>query len=476
MSLNDQFEYGRIPLKPLAYKNKDLAGTNELIVDYGEDASYHIYISDSNDPKKLIDITNLIIKEILPNAKINGNQFQINIEGIDDPTSLQDILNFIYKRFTYAEDPNGFDYNEDISKVYDPTTKTVLLRTTDGTIQLPITLADNVYDSSGKSLQERLNNMTRLGFSISYLRATEENQTEFEFEYPFANYSDFFEIRIGTVYVDKSRYYITNDLDEDGNYTSAKITFINDKIEIGRRIDILFMYNALAKTDGALEYMAGSNIANASISSIKLEKISDSYTLNDPTSVASSAAIYNLYSDISEVINTNSNNVIWTIDSDTSNNNIYVYLNNIPEDTVILANILIRTEKLLTTTLTIETTIDGSRVAYNYPLIYPDGSGLHNNIAPNKVLKVLLNTKDRIAHIVTNAIRTSRFIRACIDQETVISYTGLEYSIDSIINVYRNGVRLFEDIDYSINRGGETITLFVRTSEGERIIFEALTM
>ena len=66
----------------------------------------------------------------------------------------------------------------------------------------------------------------------------------------------------------------------------------------------------------------------------------------------------------------------------------------------------------------------------------------------------------------------SRFIHLCIDQETAISYAGLSYTASDIINVYRNGVRLFQDVDYSINAAAQTITLYVRTEDGERIIFE----
>ena len=34
MSLNEQFEHGRIPLKPLAFENKDLAQKREFLIDY----------------------------------------------------------------------------------------------------------------------------------------------------------------------------------------------------------------------------------------------------------------------------------------------------------------------------------------------------------------------------------------------------------------------------------------------------------
>ena len=63
MSLNDQYEHSRIPLKPLPYENRRLADCNEIMIDYsGDNPSYHIYIVDSSDKSKYIDITALILK------------------------------------------------------------------------------------------------------------------------------------------------------------------------------------------------------------------------------------------------------------------------------------------------------------------------------------------------------------------------------------------------------------------------------
>ena len=72
-------------------------------------------------------------------------------------------------------------------------------------------------------------------------------------------------------------------------------------------------------------------------------------------------------------------------------------------------------------------------------------------------------------------LTTTRYIHTCRDDERDISYNMLGYEVGSVIRVYRNGVRLFEDLDYSINRQTEIITLFTRTEEGERIVFEAMT-
>lgn len=471
MSLNDQFEHGRIPIIPLSHTNKDLAQRNEFIIDYGEDGTYHMYIAHHNDPNILIDLTACIIKEFLPNAAINANNFQITLEGIKEPTSLQGILNYIYKNFTLPDNINGFLYSRDISKVLDNTTKSVLLKNTDGTCLLPITTADNVYDASGMSLQDRLNNITRLGFSIDYVWATEENQTEFEIVYPFANYSDLMEVRIGTVYVDKTRYCVVPDIDSEGNYTTAKLVFINgeesESIEKGRRIDLIFIYNSTVRSEGQYEHMSGSALANSSVSAIKLEKTSDSYTLNDSSSIATSAAVFNLFSDLSDFVSNITDNAYWGIDLSNS------------ADTIMIPSIsdeckIINVATSCTKKSTVSLVVGDNGKTYN--IIYPDGSSLTRGISANRLLKLLVvnNTAYLLSgHI--GELKTARYIHTCVDQETSFSYAGLDYNDGDIINVYRNGVRLFEDLDYSIDKSTQQITVFVRTEEGERIVFEALS-
>lgn len=486
-SVNDQFEYGRAPLKPLPYAYKDLAQCNELIIDYkGDKPTYHIYIADSNDPKILIDITDLIIKEIFPNAKINANQFQILIEGVQDPTSLKDIINFIYKRFTYPENPNGFNYIKDIDKVLDPSAKTVLLRNTDGTILLPVTTADNVFDKSGKSLEERLNNMTRVGFGIDYVRATEDNQTQFTFTYPFVNYSDFVEVRVGTVYIDKTRYSITNNVDSEGNYTTATLKFIDSDytIEKGRRVDILFIYNSLAVSGGKYEYMYGGNIANGSISTSKLSKVSDSYTLNDSSAVASSTAVYKLFMAMVDSIDNHNGVSLWGIDK-YSYNYFFCYLDHISSSDVKDGSVLTLTNLNAKSVIQPDLNITFSDMGIRFSLVNLDGSSVIStmtSLAAGKTIRVLLDKTNYKAYLLSTdiySIGKSRLIYTCKDEteeakKYTISYAGLDYNPTSIIEVYRNGVRLFEDVDYSINKSAETITLFTRTNEGERIIFESL--
>ena len=70
-------------------------------------------------------------------------------------------------------------------------------------------------------------------------------------------------------------------------------------------------------------------------------------------------------------------------------------------------------------------------------------------------------------------LTSTRHIYSCRDQDTEIGFSDLSYDNNSFIKIYRNGIRLFKDLDYSINTQTSTITLFTRAEEGEIIVFEA---
>ena len=477
-SLNDQFEQGRIPIKPLPYKDRNLSQCNEIMIDYGENGNYHIYITHHNNPNEYIDITRLIVEEMLPEVEINGNQFTITIEGEKNPQTLKDIINYIWKRFTYAEDPSGFVYETDADKIYDPTTISVLLQTTDGQIQLPVTSADNVYDKNGNSIQSFINNTTRLGFSVSYIYATTNNQTSFEFDYPFEDYSDMLEVRIGTTYIDNTRYQITKHYTE-GHYTSATLDFIGETIENGRRIDLVWIFNSAYEDGGKVKFMSGAKIADSTIPISKLQKYSDSYSYADGNSVATSKALANLYTDLSTVINSNNQNMFTCADSFTGDSCIDIIIDDInPKDGDIF---IVTTAGLKLSTCTLQFkiykhSISGTTIIIKlYNIKTPDGNSLVKGFANNQVLKFKIEGENAILLSgISSEIRTSRYIYDCMDQEYTIPFDNLSYNTGDLIHVYRNGVRLFQDLDYYIDNTKEIITLFVRTEQGERIIFESL--
>lgn len=499
MSLNDQFEHGRIPLKPLPFSNKELSQCNEIMIDYGENGTYHIYITHHNDPNKYIDITSLIINEMLPKADINANQFTISIEGADKPVSLQDIINFIYKRFEYADDKSGFIFDRDKDKLFSSTTKTIILRTTDGTYQLPVTTADNVYDKNGKTIQDRLDQMTRLAFDTTYITATRQDQIRFKFDFPFTNYSDYMEVRIGTTYVDKSRYTIEKiyDAGSTTNYSSGRLTFLDESVEIGRSITILWIYNSYNIDDTTINNTSGSIIVNKSISIDKLNKVSNSFMLNDSSSLATSKALNDLY-----------NHIIDNFTTDTNNTTNYFKENNVPEYKNYIGiyvpkfmedsssdeymDYIVNNNSVMVISLSHDhpyypdgyflSIYDKNNTEYTIPILLPD-ENIPNPAAfkANSLIKLIIPNGPYISSAILinqsrGLIKPAKYVHTCIDQETIISYKKLtadEYV--GVMNVYRNGVRLFEDLDYSINEDDNEITLFVRTEEGERIVFELVS-
>ena len=473
-SNNDQFKMARIPLIPLAYDNKDLAQCNELIIDYTGDKTYHIYITDSEDRTKLIDITQLIIENIFPN--INADNFKITIEGLLNAQTLRHIINFIYKKFLYPDDPNGFDFVEDLDKVYDNTTKSILMRDTDEIYYLPITVASNVLDATGMSVQERLDSITKLGFANDFVRATTNNQTNFEFDFPFPNYlsdGNHMELRIGTVFIEPERYSIDIRYDAEGLEVGGTIIFLDESIEYGRAINILYIYNSKDSATGPLKYMNGALIVNGSLPTSKLLKKSDRYNLADPTSVATSKAVYNLYTKVYNDLNDYSPYVLYTVDTNnTSSKGQVLFVNS---DSFALRDgckICVRL---------VNATKSGLKIKFNNTEynIYDGGGLIDYPIAAGRMIDLVYSSSDSSFYIRSLSdykVDTNHFIYTTADQETVISFNGLEYEPGQQIFVYRNGVRLFEQLDYTMNLSTEEITLYVRTEEYERIVFEVMNI
>ena len=476
MGLNDQYNMSRIPLKPLPYKNRELAQNSEFMIDYvsedpSKSPSYHLYIVDAHDATKIIDLTNVMIKEAF------GNDITITIEGMEEPLSLHDLLNFIYKRFLYPDNLHGFNYDEDYDKVYAPGTKVILMRNADGSYFLPITTADAVFDKNGVNIQKRLDNITRLGFANDYIKVSQENQNVFEITYPFVNYplyGNYLELRIGTTFIDKTRYSLVDNRNEDGDVIGATITFFNETFEFGRRIDILYIYNAVGNADGEHAAVYGGQIANNTISTAKFEKISDLYTINDPTSVASSAAMYAMYKDFSEAINMNAGSSFFLLDSSSSRDTIDVNIatyNVFLSAKYIMLNIYVQNPKNENITITVRHGDQTQENTMQYTIHMEGG------IAAGRVLKLVLNQASiKPLTLIEDMLTQTRYIYTCIDGETEIPFKDLSYNTGSIIRVYRNGVRLFEDLDYSMNKTTEIVTLFTRAEEGERIVFEAMSI
>lgn len=464
---NSSFEHGRIPLKPLAYKNKDLAYTNELIVDYGNsDSTYELYIADGVNPSILHNLTEVIINNILPNFSISANQLDIDIEGVDEPLELQYLLNYIYKRFLYPEDTNGFNPLVDTQKILDATATNMLLTYEDGVPVLPVTLIDNVYDRSGKTMDERLKSMTKLGFSTENITAESAHQSEFEFTYPTDDYDDLMLVYVDGKFCPPGKYLTSvDDTDESIQIITIIDSNIVSSISAGSVISIIFVYNSAATSDGINEKVSGNNITNYSIPTKKLTDISDSYALDSSSTLATSKAVCDLYNHMIDLAIYGSSMYDFSIDNNTDATAIYY---NSSSDNVSMVDIAIAKNKNANAKLKI---VNSNTIIYT--IKFPDGTTPIRGFAANRTYRFYLDYNTLTAYLLnsnTKSVYTYKYI--CADQETEISYSGLTYYTGDSISVYRNGVRLFEDIDYSINSDNETITLFTRTENGEYIVFE----
>ena len=139
-------------------------------------------------------------------------------------------------------------------------------------------------------------------------------------------------------------------------------------------------------------------------------------------------------------------------------------------------NVIINTEKTYNCTMSVNYNDD---LVTNIPIKDINNNPLNKPIPAGKLIKFIWINSEGCFYIISNyanQIKSSKMIHQCKDRETTISFSNLDYTYGACIQVYRNGIRLFEDIDYSIDHGSQEITLFVRTELNETIIFEALSL
>ena len=473
MSAKDQYSMGRIPIRVLSYSQKDIAECREFIIDYdGENPTYNMYLVDPKNNKKLINLTDAVIKQAFPS--LNADNLKITINGLLNSLTLKEVINDIYASYLFPDDPSGFDYARDSDKFFDPSVINILLTDKSGQIYLPITSADNVFDSTGQSIQARLDSMTRLGFSTGYVRAEIANQTSFTIEYPFMNYStqgNFMELRIGTTYIEKTRYEVIDNKDTNGDIVSATINLLDEQLEKGRAINILYIYNSATPTGGELQFMSGAQLANGSTPIAKMEKVSDDYCNPDSGAVATSKAVYNLYKELMTTIDNYSPYCIYAVDANKSLSSGSILIVN-REDFILRdgcqVNVRITTKTKTGATLQLN--------GKTYP-IYDNHEPIAYSIEAGSILKLIYASEEERFYATSMhdyRIVQNRFLYTAKDKELTISFKGLFYNYSDPIMVYRNGVRLFEFVDYSIDYNEETITLYVRTEEDERFVFESL--
>ena len=470
-SLQDNFDMSRIPLRPLAYENKALAFTHELLVDStGENPTYHIFITDPEDNSKFIDLSAMILKEGL-----DSKDLTIKIDGVDEPLALNELIAYIYKRFLHINDIGGFRVDRDMPILFDKDNKNVLLQDINGSIVFPVVRTESVFDSSGISLKDKIDAITHLAYTRDVLIAEIDNQKVFNGTYPFLNYpivGNYMEFRKDGLVISPDRYHITDKTNTEGDVYGFNLSFPLETFPIGSKIEILYLYNTESVSD-TIPAIDGHKVTSKSLSTAKLEKVSDNYMLNDSSSIASSKAVFNLFRHISDAMSAVGGDSFFVKDMSTTNQTIIISMTNENfhfTNNYVMLHILTASSKMDDVTLRILYNNNGYTVTKELELSLPEGG-----IGANRMLRVLVNDQEAVLFdVATIKLNRGRYTHFSYPDEKDISFADLDYDQSTgLIDVYRNGIKLFEDIDYSINYMKQTITLFVPTTASEKIIFES---
>ena len=150
----------------------------------------------------------------------------------------------------------------------------------------PMTIASQVYTDDGETLEAKVRQISHIASAFDSIVVTKKGKT-FDIPVPFERYFDqpnMLLVFIGTLQIYPNRYSI------EGN----QITF-QEEVEAGRTINFYFIYNAHAPKLETMNYIDGAYLNKGTVPIDRMQKYSHSYTSNDTTSVASSAAVKSLY-------------------------------------------------------------------------------------------------------------------------------------------------------------------------------------
>ena len=168
----------------------------------------------------------------------------------------------------------------------------------------PRTLASCVYTAKGESVESLIANTYRLGNMIMLSKITANNIPSIPIPFPFTDYfigGNLMEVYYNGIRINKDSDYLVSDED-----SLVFLSPINVRANDVVTFDFKFNSTNTSSSERYQTVIEGGYLTNKSVSIDKLEKITDSYLLNDNTIVATAAAVnaaYNKVNDrISEII------------------------------------------------------------------------------------------------------------------------------------------------------------------------------
>lgn len=313
----------------------------------------------------------------------------------------------------------------------------------------PMTVANTVYMQDGDTVEHKINQLGLMTSTFENIQVTEVGKT-FDIPVPFRdffNYPHCMIVCIGTTMITPNRYSVRDN----------KITFL-DNIDIGRTINFFFMYNTKPGGNAlAIENIDGANINRGTITVDKLNKVSNSYLLNDNSSIATSAGLKGIYDLIAALCN--EKNI--TVRCTASKSGDTTYALHTPQGFTDLID-----GDIMSIKFDSDVVHDG-KITYNgheYPIYTNSTTPIKDKeICANDELYFQFNASDNRFYVTNGmAYRMDQFTSNKIVERdgNIFSYeeSGFLPGYDTL-TVYLNGLKLIKNINYTIDYKAKTITL-----------------
>lgn len=337
-----------------------------------------------------------------------------------------------------------------------PTTITI-----DGERFAPMTVASNVYTEDGETVEAKIRQISQIASSFDSI-IVQKKGTRFTVPVPnddYFNHPNLMLVFIGTVQIYPNRYTL------EGN----EIIF-HEEVEVGRTINFYFVYNTMAPKLSSMNLIDGAYINKGTIPIDRLAKYSNSYNVNDTSSVATSAALKGLYDSVTGMIDGGTGAVTRcvTIDDNVNMNTSLPREYNLLDGNIILVRF--HTDVGNNPTLN----VGGTR----YPIWAGTGPVRANMIHRDDEMAVQFDSTTQRFYITNGLpylIDHASLTYTATGNEDTISYSALNFNPGTDrMDVFYNGIKLIAGSNFTFDSANRSIHLSGYTMErGDVIEFVA---
>ena len=324
----------------------------------------------------------------------------------------------------------------------------------------PRTLASCVYTKSGDRVEDYIRNITSIGMTSGKVTATMDNQSYFNIPIPFEGY-----LTGGNhvLVIYKGALVPLTDYSVDNTTTQL---YYSKGLKKDEQLDLIFLYHSKipAKSNN---YVDGGYITDGTIRTKKLSKVSNSYELSDPSSIATSQAVSALHDALSARLDKVSP---MSLVHATAQGDAYEIYLSIPGYVLSDGNMLIvRTTTPLARNCKVK--INGLDAV---PIYIDENPIDENMVESGKNINLLYNAADSRFYLTNGEIYKIK--------KSVTTYTAkagdmiIDIGNDAFVKdtddleVFQQNTPLFENVNYTI-KNGKIYLIDYSADEGDVFIF-----